>query len=172
MHLYVTVCNLQLCVAKHALCVYVCVYVCACLCIYMLLFIICSFVCVYVHMLHILVCPSKAHRWCRNNWNSLTLIISRLILVTRNHVSISTCTATGQLAPKPQPGWSCLRCFISFHLDITVLWWLWLLVYSDYSSWVIFGTLGQQLWRPAPRWVRSFSHIIFVLVAFYLDWPT
>ena len=47
-------------------------------------------------------------------------IISRLILVTRNHVSISACTATGQLAPKPQPGWSRLRCFISFRLDIAV----------------------------------------------------
>ena len=45
-------------------------------------------------------------------------IISRLILVTRNHVSISACTAAGQLAPKP--GWSRLRCFISFRLDIAV----------------------------------------------------
>ena len=54
--------------------------------------------------------------------NRIIIIISHLILVTRNHESISACTATGQLAPKPQPGWSRLRCFISFHLDITVLW--------------------------------------------------
>ena len=85
-------------------------------------------------------------------------IISRLILVTRNHVSISACTATGQLAPKPQPGWSRLRCFISFRLDIAVF-------VVIVTPWILGLQLWSNSWNPRTTAVEASSPVSSFLLS-------